>query len=180
MTQKNPHDHWQRAVSFAARVHQGQVRKDRVTPYAAHPFRVAMTVRHVFGVDDPVALCTALLHDAIEDTATDYDDIYQAFGSDVADAVAHLTKDMRLPNSSREPAYDQQLTQASWQTRLVKLADVYDNICDTQNTIKPEKALAKARRALVCAGDDPRLADAVQRVTELVQQVAEARSEDAI
>src|SRR5688500_19144302 len=95
---------WQRAASFAARFHQGQLRKDGTTPYIAHPFRVAMTVRDVFGVDDPIALAAALLHDVIEDTTADYDDLEREFGAEVARVVAALTKDMRLPEAARETA----------------------------------------------------------------------------
>jgi guanosine-3',5'-bis(diphosphate) 3'-pyrophosphohydrolase len=104
---------WQQAASFAARQHQGQLRKDGRTPYFAHPVRVALTVRHVFGVDDETALAAALLHDLIEDTTTDYDDLLEMFGKDVADTVAALTKDSRLPEEQREAAYDRQLSVAS-------------------------------------------------------------------
>ena len=37
-----------RAISYAIRKHQGQFRKDGVTPYAAHPFRVLHLVRDIF------------------------------------------------------------------------------------------------------------------------------------
>jgi guanosine-3',5'-bis(diphosphate) 3'-pyrophosphohydrolase len=104
---------WPKAASFAARYHQNQMRKDGKTPYIAHPFRVAMTVRDVFGVDDPVALAAALLHDVIEDTTADYDDLDREFGSEVARVVASLTKDMRLPEKEREAAYDRQLATAA-------------------------------------------------------------------
>ena len=43
---------WQKAASMAARCHNNQWRKDKITPYSAHPFRVAMILRHIFGVDD--------------------------------------------------------------------------------------------------------------------------------
>src|SRR3954471_7857848 len=112
---------WQQAASVAARFHQGQVRKDGKTPYIAHPFRVAMTVRDIFGIDDPVALAAALLHDVIEDTTADYDDLEEKFGRDVADVVAALTKDMRMQEELREKAYDEQLARAPWQARAVKL-----------------------------------------------------------
>jgi (p)ppGpp synthase/HD superfamily hydrolase len=159
---------WQQAASFAARLHAGQVRKDGLTPYVAHPFRVALTVRHAFAVDDPVALAAALLHDVIEDTTADYDEVQEQFGTEVADAVAALTKDMRLPEAQREVAYDQQLAQASWQARLVKLADVYDNYCDSPNETSRAKAAEKGRRAIACAGDEGRLATAVEIVLNLI------------
>jgi (p)ppGpp synthase/HD superfamily hydrolase len=162
---------WQRAASFAAREHAGQVRKDGKTPYFAHPTRVALTVCHVFGETDETALVAALLHDLIEDTKTDYDDLVEEFGEGVAAAVAALTKDARLPEEKRESAYDEHLARASWQARLVKLADVYDNFSDSRDDAERKKFAAKARRAIRCAGDAPELARAVQIVQHLIQNV---------
>jgi guanosine-3',5'-bis(diphosphate) 3'-pyrophosphohydrolase len=163
---------WQRAAAFAARFHHGQLRKDKVTPYIAHPFRVAMTVRDVFGVDDPVALAAALLHDVIEDTTADYDDVYKEFGQEVADVVAALTKDMRRPEALREAEYDEQLKSAPWQARLVKLADVYDYVSDCLDEGMRKKAAEKARRAVALAGAEPQLLRAVEKVRALVQDRA--------
>lgn len=159
---------WQAAVSFAAQRHLGQFRKDGQTPYFAHPVRVALVVRHLFEESDETALLAALLHDLIEDTTTDYDDLIARFGAQVADAVAALTKDARLPEAEREAAYDRQLTQASWQARLVKLADVYDNFCDCGSDAAREKARHKAVRAIVCAGSAPELSIAVTIVGRLI------------
>src|SRR5437763_2375734 len=93
------------AVGFAARAHRHQLRKDKDTPYVAHVFRVCLVVRHVFGFDDPKLLAAALLHDTIEDTPVDCDDILERFGDDVGRWVGALTKDMRLPHDAREVAY---------------------------------------------------------------------------
>ena len=169
MMLKDSNSLWQQAVSFAARVHAGQLRKDKQTPYIAHPFRVALTVRHVFGVEDTTALVAALLHDTIEDTTTDYDYLSAEFGRDVADTVVALTKDSRLPEPEREATYDRQLAAASWQARLVKLADVYDNFCDALDDQKRAKVAEKARRAIACAGDGPRLRVAVAAVSRLLE-----------
>src|SRR4051794_12005694 len=92
------------AASFAARAHRDQIRKDGQTPYIAHPFRVALIVRHIFGIEDGTALSAALLHDTIEDTKTDRDDLIEQFGSEVATWVATLSKDKRLPDETREQA----------------------------------------------------------------------------
>jgi guanosine-3',5'-bis(diphosphate) 3'-pyrophosphohydrolase len=121
---------WQSAASYAARAHRHQLRKDNATPYVAHVVRVAMTVRDVFGCNDPIVICAAFLHDTIEDTGADYDDIEANFGPPVAVTVAAMTKNMALPESQREPAYDQQLARADWRARLVKLADCFDNLSD--------------------------------------------------
>jgi guanosine-3',5'-bis(diphosphate) 3'-pyrophosphohydrolase len=159
---------WQQAASFAARFHRHQTRKDGLTPYIAHPFRVAMTVRDIFGVDDPIALAVALLHDLIEDTAADYDDIMKEFGGEIADVVAALTKDRRMIDPAREKAYDRQLAQAPWQARLVKLADVYDNISDSVDNKMRAKAMQKAVRALRIAGNEPQMTVAAREVRLLI------------
>lgn len=170
---------WQQAASFAARAHQGQMRKDGKTPYVAHVVRVAMTVRDVFGCDDPVALCTAFLHDTIEDTATDYDAIDHRFGAEVADCVAAMSKNMLLPEHAREEDYDARLATAPWQARIVKLADVYDNGHDLERTMRVSKNIDRCRRALALSEQDlptPCFATARQRVEELLE-VLESRAD---
>lgn len=121
------------ASAFAARAHRHQVRKDRETPYVSHVFRVCLVVRQVFGFDDPQVLAAALLHDTIEDTSTDCDDILERFGPNVARWVAALTKDMRLPHDEREEVYRTTLANAEWQVKVCKLADVYDNLNDSRH-----------------------------------------------
>jgi (p)ppGpp synthase/HD superfamily hydrolase len=93
------------AAGFAARAYRQQLRKDGETPYIAHPFRVCLIVRHVFGFADPEMLTAALLHDTVEDTTTDRDDLIERFGPKVAGWVAALSKDKRLPDEEREAAY---------------------------------------------------------------------------
>lgn len=118
------------AAAFAARAHRHALRKDNQTPYVSHVFRVCLVVRHTFGFDDPRMLAAALLHDTIEDTTTDCDDIIERFGPEVAKWVAALTKDMRLPHDEREAAYAKTLAEADWQVKALKLADLYDNLGD--------------------------------------------------
>jgi guanosine-3',5'-bis(diphosphate) 3'-pyrophosphohydrolase len=118
------------AASFAARAHREQFRKDGVTPYVSHVFRVCLVVRHVFGFDDTRMLMAALLHDTIEDTTTDFDDITERFGPEIATWVAFLSKDKRLPDDDRERAYLERLRTAPWQVQVCKLADMYDNLTD--------------------------------------------------
>jgi (p)ppGpp synthase/HD superfamily hydrolase len=132
------------AVSFAARAHHGQLRKDGRTPYSSHVFRVCLIVRHVFGVDDPRALLAAALHDTLEDTTTDYDDLAEAFGKEVAEWVALLSKDSRQPEEKREALYRQELANAPWQVKVCKMADIFDNLLDSRQ-LPPEKQ-ARTRR----------------------------------
>jgi guanosine-3',5'-bis(diphosphate) 3'-pyrophosphohydrolase len=157
---------WMQAASFAAWKHRHQIRKDGKTPYIAHPFRVAMIVRDTFGCDDAEVLAAALLHDTIEDTITDYDELHQHFGEKVALLVSALTKNMSMPEAQREDAYDRQLAAAPWEARLIKLADVFDNITDAPNPAMEAKARDKVRRAVALAENDARLALAVRLVIQ--------------
>lgn len=159
---------WQRAAGLAARAHDGQIRKDGLTPYASHTTRVALTIACLFNVTDEATLTAALLHDAIEDTPYDYDDVEESFGREIADIVAALTKDMRLPADDREPAYDAQLAAGPWQGRLIKLADVYDNYCDAVSEANRKKIREKAERALTLAEGDDRLKDAADLLRQLI------------
>lgn len=147
---------WQKAVAFAARKHRNQLRKDGVTPYVSHVYRVTMTVRHVFNYDDQTTLIAALLHDTIEDTTTDYDELEEHFGREVADMVAALTKNMALPEAAREAEYDARLATADWRARLIKLADVFDNFCDWSppTGMRKEELVDKCSRALELVGPD--------------------------
>lgn len=133
------------AASFAARAHRHQLRKDKETPYSAHPFRVCLVVRQVFGIDDPAVLTAALLHDTIEDTTTDFDDLEELFGAEIAGWAAALSKDGRLPDHAREAAYKVTLAAAPWQVQVCKLADIYDNLSDSLHLSDKHRAKTLAR-----------------------------------
>lgn len=170
---------WQAAASFAARAHQHQLRKDGRTPYVAHPVRVAMTVAFVFGCIDETVLAAALLHDTIEDTGTDYDDLEQAFGRDVAGIVAALTKNKALREPEREHEYDQRLAAAGWRAALIKLADCYDNLTDHSQPARFADMLEKCSRALAIArphaGEHREIARAAEVLEKLMRERAASR-----
>ncbi|WP_052639705.1 HD domain-containing protein [Zavarzinella formosa] len=138
------------AMSFAARAHRHQLRKDQVTPYVAHPFRVCFLVGTVFAVSDPVTLTAAVLHDTIEDTTTDHDDLSDKFGTEVADIVAALSKDTRQPHDAREEAYFKGIMAADDRVKIIKLADTLDNLIDSKHLPAggQAKTVAKANHLL--------------------------------
>lgn len=112
-----------------------------------------MLVRDAFSCGDEVVLAAALLHDTIEDTPADYDDIAAEVGAAVADLVAAMTKDMRLPEVEREARYLEALAAAAWPVRLIKLADTLDNYRDSGTLVGgdgPERR-SRARRRLEAA-----------------------------
>ena len=135
----------QEAVAFAARAHRHQLRKDRETPYVSHVFRVCLVARHVFGIDDLKVLTAAVLHDTIEDTTTDFDDLEEHFGAEVAGWVALLSKDKRLSDPEREKQYKAGLAAAPWQVKVCKLADVYDNLSDNKTPGQQQRSLKRAQ-----------------------------------
>jgi (p)ppGpp synthase/HD superfamily hydrolase len=162
------------AIAFAARAHRHQLRKDNKTPYASHVFRVCLILRHVFGIDDTQVLQAAVLHDTIEDTTTDYDDLREHFGAEVAGWVALLSKDKRLPEDERERAYMAGLSAAPWQVKACKLADIYDNCVDSAH-LTPQQRAKTARRSLeyLMALDvalPPEMRQAWSRVNDLLKR----------
>lgn len=136
------------AIAFAARAHNGQIRKDGKTPYVSHAFRVCMIARNEFGISDQAVLAAAVLHDTIEDTTTDHDDLAKHFGRQVADWVAALSKDKRLSEAEREAAYGRTLAESPWQVQICKLADILDNLQDSGHlsTQHQQRTLRNARR----------------------------------
>jgi guanosine-3',5'-bis(diphosphate) 3'-pyrophosphohydrolase len=159
------------AVSFAARAHRHQMRKDGQTPYAAHVFRVCLIARHVFGIDDPGVLMAAALHDTIEDTPTDYDDLEEKFGRQTAEWAAALCKDMRRPEVEREDEYTAHLVQAPWQVKICKLADIFDNLMDSKHLDAGhrERTRKRSRRYLNAIGSN--LPAEARRAHEMVERL---------
>src|SRR5688500_16278089 len=70
-----------RAIDRAIEWHQGQLRKSG-EPYAVHPIEVAILLSRMSA--DTEAICAALLHDVVEDSAVDLDIIREEFGDRVA------------------------------------------------------------------------------------------------
>ncbi len=160
------------AIAFAARAHRHQLRKGDRTPYVSHVFRVCFILRHVFGIDDPKVLQAAVLHDTVEDTTTDCDDLREHFGPEVAGWVALLSKDKRLPEQEREAAYMAGLASAPWQVKACKLADIYDNLLDSAH-LTPQQRTKTARRSreYLAALDDPGMPDMARRAWNLVKDL---------
>src|SRR5260370_25389644 len=135
------------AVAFASRAHRHQFRKDNQTPYVSHVLRVALIVRQVFDIADERVLTAAVLHDTLEDTTTDFDDLQEHFGAEIAGWVALLSKDKRLPEPEREAAYQEGLAKAPWQVKICKLADIFDNLIDSAH-LNADQRIKTNKRAL--------------------------------
>ena len=159
------------AVSFAARAHKHHMRKDDKTPYVSHVFRVALIVRHVFGVDDVQALMAAVLHDTIEDTTTDWDDLDKHFDTEAAHHVAALSKDKRRPEPKREEIYRSALSKGDWQVQVCKLADIFDNLLDANHSSPDQRAKSIQRSRDYLMALNAELKDQARKPFEIVSQL---------
>lgn len=89
LSKKEHLDFIRRAFDFAYLKHEGQLRKSG-DQYITHPVQVAITLAE-YRVD-PNTIVAGLLHDILEDTETDYEEVRNLFGEEVADIVEGLTK----------------------------------------------------------------------------------------
>ena len=123
--------HLMEAIAFAADKHRHQRRKDKeASPYINHPIALAHLLVTTAGVEEPVVLQAAILHDTIEDTQTSYAELLDRFGKEVADAVAEVTDDKSLPKERRKELQVEHAPHASRAAALVKLADKICNLRD--------------------------------------------------
>ncbi len=79
-----------KAFNFARQAHKG-VRRLSGEPYIMHPIAVAQIAIEEMGLGS-TSICSALLHDVVEDTDYTTEDIENLFGKKVAQIVDGLTK----------------------------------------------------------------------------------------
>ena len=126
------------AKQLAIKQHKGQYRKNNKTPYWYHLRDVVNNLK-MMGIKDESILCAGWLHDSIEDTSFDYDDVSKIFGKKIAQIVSDLTKETRLPKNQQEKNYLKQLSKSSWQSKVVKFADILANVSDLKNSELTQK-----------------------------------------
>ena len=133
-----------RAAEFAAVRHRDQRRKGKDgSPYINHPLALASLLAGC-GIEDPVVLASALLHDTVEDTATTPRELAQEFGSEVAAIVVEVTDDKALPKAERKRMQIEHAAHLSDQAKLVKLADKVCNLRDLSHS-PPDWPLERRR-----------------------------------
>ncbi len=79
-----------KAFNFANQAHAG-VKRRSGEPYIMHPIAVAQIVCREMGLGS-TSICSALLHDVVEDTEYTVQDIHDMFGAKIAQIVDGLTK----------------------------------------------------------------------------------------
>ena len=120
-----------KAVGFAAQAHDGQRRKIGSIPYIADPVGVAIILQQM-GCSETV-VAAGLLHDVVEDTKYNLEDIRQRFGEEVAEIVAGCTEPPKKQNKweSRKLHTINSIRTAALPVKLVAAADKYHNLSHT-------------------------------------------------
>jgi (p)ppGpp synthase/HD superfamily hydrolase len=122
---------FEKALTYATRIHGGQLRKKTRIPYIAHILGVA-DIAMEYGANETEAIA-ALLHDAVEDCggAKRLRDIERKFGKDVAKIVEGCTDTDQTPKPpwlERKKAYVAHVHRAPMPTKLVSASDKLHNV----------------------------------------------------
>ena len=148
-----------KAVDYCISSHDGQTRKSG-EPYSIHPILVTSFVAHMGG--DESMLIAALLHDVVEDTECDEEQLTFDFGKDVCSLVNGLTKIVAIRKDELVSSNsNEKLTASAMSFRKMLLASIEDvrvlfiKLCDrlhnmlTLDVLRPDKQKRIAEETLV-------------------------------
>ena len=139
-----------KAYDFAKAHHKDQCRKSG-EPFIIHPVEVAiiLTDLHL----DAEAICAALLHDTVEDTDAQVEDIVELFGESIADLVEGVTKISRIEVESLTDEQAQTIRKMfvamnkDIRVIIIKLADRLHNM-RTLGALREDRQIFKSRETL--------------------------------
>ena len=122
---------FEKALTYATRIHGGRLRKKTRIPFIAHILGV-VAIAMEYGANETEAI-GALLHDAVEDCggAKRLRDIDRKFGKDVARIVQGCTDTDQTPKPpwlERKKAYVAHVGHAPMSTKLVSASDKLHNV----------------------------------------------------
>lgn len=146
-------DRFLEAFHFAEKAHNGQVRKDGVTPYIYHPVEIVKILIELHA--DEETLISALLHDVPEDTKHDIHEIKDLFGEKIAFLVDGITKLSKVHYQHNMPERQVESLKKLFlhsaedlRVIIIKLADRLHNMSTLENIEEPEKQLRIAGETL--------------------------------
>ena len=116
----------EKAVKFAIKAHEGQVRKGSTVPYINHPLEVCTIVSLM--TDDEDVRVAALLHDTVEDTSVTIEEIKRNFGERVASMVAKESEDKSKSWIERKMNTLDTLINEPIEVKMIALGDKLSNI----------------------------------------------------
>ena len=110
------------ALAYAVEQHAGQRRTVDGAPFVLHPIEVATLLADAGAPDHVVA--AGVLHDTIEKTSTEPEDLRQRFGSRIAALVVALSEDPAISGyGARKAALRHQVEAAGDEALMVFAAD---------------------------------------------------------
>ncbi|MFQ3587532.1 MAG: HD domain-containing protein [Fimbriimonadaceae bacterium] len=122
----------ERAIRFAAKAHRGFLKDGpNPLPYIVHPVEVVLLLRHVGGVLDEDVLCAGALHDTLEWSDVEPEQIRSRFGKRVLALVREMTR--------REPTPDEIAGRSKdevWELRSRMLLAEIEAMSPAAQTIK--------------------------------------------
>ncbi|WP_174615644.1 HD domain-containing protein [Virgibacillus ihumii] len=116
----------QRARAFAEKAHAGQKRKSSDAPYITHPIRVAERLESAGYSEELV--CAGYLHDVVEDTPYEMEDIETEFGPSITRLVAAHTEDKSKSWQERKQHTIDTVKYAEKEVKYLIVADKLDNL----------------------------------------------------
>ena len=131
-----------RAYVYAMKMHGSQKRASG-DPYFSHPLEVAGILTDM--KMDTASVCTALLHDTVEDTEATLEEIEKFFGKEVARLVDGVTKLSKIEFQSAKEKQAENFRKLvlamseDIRVLLVKLSDRLHNMRTLHHIPKPEK-----------------------------------------
>ena len=120
----------EKAYTFAKEKHEGQFRRDGVTPYFTHCEKVASLL------DGELEKAVAYLHDTVEDERCNINEIELVFGEQIAGFINVLTK---IKDWTYERYIERFNYPANRRMKLIKIADIVANLSDNPTKKQIEK-----------------------------------------
>ncbi len=118
-----------KAMRFATKAHEGQVRKGTSRPYIVHPVEVGDIVSSM--TKDEEVISAAILHDTIEDCkGVTRDVLAEEFSERVASLVAQESEDKSKTWRERKSTTIQKIRTAQREVQMIGLADKLSNMRD--------------------------------------------------
>lgn len=119
------------AAFVASEAHKNQLRKGRGAPYIYHPLTVSLILSGV--TKNKNVIIAGILHDVVEDTLINLENIESNFGKKVAQYVAESSEDDKsLSWKERKEVYLKKLKNISHEGALVKSADMLQNLYELE------------------------------------------------
>lgn len=148
------HSKYQKAIVFAAKKHAdiNQLIPGTNLPYVVHLSNVAMEIliaaQNTEKFDIEFAVQVALLHDVLEDTESNFDELVNVFGREIAQAVLALTKDSQISKEKRMNDSLIRIKEMRKEVWAVKLADRITNLQTPPEHWSLEKIIEYQKQAV--------------------------------